>query len=139
MARRTRQEMYPDTDVFHFYNANPKGRITGDCEFRAISTGTGKSYNECVMEMAELMCETGFALNDWKGEMAYMKRLGWKKNPQPRKQDGSKYTGREFCKLHPHGTYIAHIGGHHIVAIIDGKIQDIWDSSDGCIGIYWTR
>lgn len=27
----TRQEKYPNTDTFTYYNANPKNRITGDC------------------------------------------------------------------------------------------------------------
>jgi hypothetical protein len=34
---------------------------------------------------------------------------------------------------------IANIGGHHIVAIIEGQINDIWDSSDGCIGNVWVN
>ena len=35
--------------------------------------------------------------------------------------------------------YIAHIGGHHIIAIVDKKVNDTWDSTDGCIGNYWTK
>ena len=34
---------------------------------------------------------------------------------------------------------IANIGGHHIVAIIGGKIKDTWDSSSGCIGNIWIK
>ena len=63
----TRQEKYPDTATFHFHNENPKNRITGDCTFRAIATATGKSWEEVVTEMAQLSCETGYAINDKKG------------------------------------------------------------------------
>lgn len=57
---RNRMNKYPDTATFHWYNANPKGKITG-------------------------------------------------------------------------------VDGHHIVAIVDCKIQDIWNSSNKCIGNYWTK
>lgn len=33
-----RQEKYPETRTFHFHNANPKNRITGDCVTRALCT-----------------------------------------------------------------------------------------------------
>lgn len=137
----TRQEKYPETKTFHFYNANPKNRITGDCVFRAFALAMEQDYNEIVMEMAKLMCETGYALNDTKGENKYLKLKGWTKHPQPRKVDGSKYTGKEFCELiaKKNKRYIAHIGGHHVVAIVDGKVNDIWDSTNGCIGNYWTK
>ena len=134
----TREEKYKDTPSFHYHNQNPKGRITGDCVFRAMSLAMDKPYNECVMEMAELMCETGYALNDSKGEEAYLKKLGWVKMNQPRKANGKKYTGKEFVKIFK-GTCFAHIGGHHAVCIKDGKVWDIWDSTDGSIGNYWVK
>ena len=133
-----RQQKYPDTDTFHYYNANPKNRITGDCAFRAISTALNQDYNQTVMEMAEVMCKTGYALNDKKGEEAYLKTKGWIKHSQPKHADGTKYTGAEFCKEFE-GTCVAHIGGHHIVCIKDGKVLDTWNSTDGCIGNYWTK
>lgn len=72
----TRQQKYPDTDTFHYYNANPKNRITGGCAFRAISTALNQDYNQTVMEMAELMCKTGYAqtgIDIWKAERDYSK------------------------------------------------------------------
>ena len=148
----SREDKYPNTDTFRYYNANPKNRITGDCSFRAISTATEIDYNETVMSMANVMVETGYALNDAKGQDQYLSRIGWKKMPQPRKRNGTKYTGKEWCKFlnkqYPDGIrMIAHIGGHHIVAIvpksINGKlfhkVYDIWDSTDKCIGNYWIK
>ena len=141
MARRNRSEMYPETSTFKYYNANPKSRITGDCVFRAFAFAMQQDYNKTVMEMAELMCKTGYALNDKKGEERYLELKGWVKHSQPRKADNTKYTGEEFCKklVKKNQRYIAHIGGHHMVAIVDGKVNDTWDSTDGCIGNYWTK
>ena len=133
-----REQKYPDTSTFHFYNANPKGKFTGDCVFRAFALALDQDYNQTVMEMAELMCETGYAMNDKHGEDAYMKRKGWIKHKQPRKSDNTKYTGKEFVKMFE-GTCVAHIGGHHMVCIKDHKVHDTWDSTGGCIGNYWTK
>lgn len=141
MIRRSRQEKYPDTATFHYYNANPKNRVTGDCTFRAIATALERPWADVVMEMAELSVKTGYAINDRKGIERYLKEQGWVKMPQPRKADGTKYTGKEFCKLKAKSfeRYVANIGGHHIVAIVDRRVWDIWDSTDGCIGNYWVK
>lgn len=145
-----RKQKYPDTKVFHYFNANPKNRITTDCVVRAICTGTGIPYNQVVLEMAEMQCKTGY--DDGSNQLIekYLASKGWKKHKQPRKYDNTKYTGAEFCKellrydseidsgedMHH---IIANIGGHHIVAIISGMIYDIWNSSSGCIGNYFTK
>lgn len=148
----TRQNKYPETSTFHYHNANPKGRITGDCTFRAISTALGQSWEQTVMEMAEFSCKTGYAINDKKGIERYLKSKGWVKHKQPRKADNTKYTGSEFCKeidcdiMFVGKSIIADIGGHHIVCIKETedlygshKVWDIWDSTYKCIGNYWTK
>ncbi len=152
----TRRQKYPDTPVFHYYNANPHNRITGDCTIRAICTALEIPYTNVVMEMAKLQCETGYDADSLIDR--YLKAKGWTKNKQPRKEDNTKFTGVEFCTIllnyiddeniqgamtddgiEINKRIIANIGGHHIVAIIDGKINDIWNSSNGCIGNYWTK
>ena len=146
----TRQQKYPDTSTFHYFNANPKNRFTTDCVIRAISTATEIPYNQVVMEMTELQCKTGFAPSENTLIDKYLTSKGWVKMKQPRKADNTKYTGSEFCKelmrydsridsgedMHH---IIANIGGHHIVAIISGVVYDIWDSTSGCIGNYWIK
>lgn len=134
-----RKEKYPDTSTFHFHNENPKGRITGDCTFRAIARATGKSWVEVVREMAEISIKTGYAVNDKKGIEKYMESIGWVKMPQPRKADGTKCTGAEFAKEIPYRNVVCMIGGHHVTCIIDGKVNDIWDCTNKCIGNYWIK
>ena len=153
-----RQDKYPDTDTFHYYNANPKNRITTDCCVRAISAATGTDYNRVVLAQAIIQMETGYDQACNKGVDVLMERSGWSKMPQPRKKDGTKYTGKEFCEFqqkylqdeYAHGKevddgivisprIVANIGGHHMVAIVDGKVWDIWNSTRGCIGNYWVK
>lgn len=144
----TRQQKYPDTATFHFHNANPKGRITTDCVIRAIATATELPYNQVVMELAELQCQTGYDDGDDKLYDKYLISKGFIKHKQPRRLDGTKFTGRDFCEaLQDNYEYIigksprivAHIGGHHIVAIKDARIWDTWNSSYKCIGNYWIK
>ena len=136
----TRQEKYPDTSTFHFYNANPKNRLTTDCTVRAICTGLQIPYEQVVMEMAELQCKTGYDADENKLIDRYLQSKGWVKHKQPRKEDNMKYTGKEFCeRARDYERYIVNIGGHHIVAVVNAQVYDTWDSTRGCVGIYWTR
>lgn len=141
-----RQEKYKDTATFHFHNQNPKNRITCDCVKRAISLATGIPYNEVVMGLALLQCQTGMDECEARLYGKYLEVKGWVKHPQPKKEDHTKYTGKDFCKFlnkGDHGNVIANIGGHHIVAIlpVNGKykVHDTWDSTNGCIGNFWTK
>ncbi len=138
-----RQDKYPNTKTFRYYNANPKNKLTTDCVIRAVCTALNQDYNQTVMEMAEMQCKTGYDDGDVKLIDKYLASKGWVKRKQPRKSDGKKYTGQEFCEEiqeYPF-TYsdriVANIGGHHIVAIVDGQIHDVWNSSYKCIGNYW--
>ena len=135
-----RAEKYPNTSTFTFYNANPKGKYTSDCVARALSTALNIPYNNVVLDLAHLQCSTGYDKGDVKLYEIYLKSKGYEKHKQPRKEDNTKYTGVEFCQvLADKGKkYVVHIGGNHIAAIINGKVFDTWNSTDGCIGNYWV-
>lgn len=147
----TRQQKYPDTSTFHYYNANPHNRKGDDCVIRAICTALEQSWEQTVRELTELGIKYGYVLNDPSLFPKYLERKGWRKYPQPRKADGTKYTGKEFCKWAStqfvllDRSIIANIGGHHTVCIkantfYEGhKVYDIWDSTGGCIGNYWVK
>lgn len=151
-----RRAKHPNTSTFFYHNANPKRKITTDCVIRALSVGMEKPYNDVVMEMAQFQCETGFDMSSTEGIDRYLKKNGWTRCKQPKKEDGTKYTGKEFCLKVQHPlrieelnlcggkdynwhNIIADLGGHHIVAIIDGMVYDIWNSTGGCIGIVWVK
>lgn len=149
-----RQEKYKETQTFHFHNQNPKGRYTTDCVIRAISHATGIPYSEVVMDLARLQCETGLDDGEKRLYGKYLKSKGWVMHRQPKRPDGTKFTGKDFCAevtarvKKSYGGIIANIGGHHIAAIMpvsrEGyktrfKVCDTWNSTSGCIGNYWTK
>lgn len=134
-----------DTEYFRYYNANPKDRRTGDCVLRAISLSTGKTWDEVLDGLVEIAHKYKVMVNDTPCYDRYLQSLGYTKMTQPRKKDNTKYTGEEFCRDYLGkfrlGEYdvVAHIGGHHIVAIVDCKVVDIWNSTYKTIGNYWIR
>ncbi len=134
-----RSSKYPDTPTFHFFNANPKFRITGDCVVRAVSGATGKSWDETFDALSAVAKKLKVMANDTPAYDRYLKSLGWVKRKQPRKADGTKFTGKEFCESLPEGhePIVAHLGGHHVVCIRDKKVWDTWNSTGGCIGNWW--
>ena len=86
-----RTEKWPETKTFHYYNANPKNRITGDCRIRAISVAFEVPYNQVVMDLAVIQCETGYDQCTNQGIDILLKKYGWVKHPMPRKFDNKKY------------------------------------------------
>lgn len=59
-----REQKYLNTDVFEFYNANPKGKFGGDCVIRAISLATGVSWENTVLGLTHLGIQMGLVCND---------------------------------------------------------------------------
>ena len=127
-----------NTNYFEYYNANPKNKKTTDCVIRAICTALDQSYDQTVVDLAAMQINTGYDMSDVKCFGKYLESKGWTKHKQPRKTENTKYTGREFVKIF-NGICVANIGGNHTVCIKDGKVLDIWDSTDGCIGNYWAK
>lgn len=137
-----RQDKFPDTTTFHFYNANPHNRYTTDCVIRAICTALEQPWEQTLKDLAEIAVKKGVMVDDVACYGEYLRRKGWMKRQQPRKTDNTKYTGKDFCKssiCDGNRRYIAHIGGHHIVAIVEKRVWDIWNSTGGCIGNYWVK
>ena len=150
-----RAQKYPDTDTFHFYNANHKGKMTADCVIRAISKVLDQSWEQTLREMTEMAIKTGYMVNTNECMDKYMQTKGFTCCKQPRKWDNTKYTGEEFCRTLMHPIYsedlkltdkdfdlhhiLVNIGGHHTVAIISGQVWDTWNSTGGSIGRVWVK
>ena len=129
-----------DTETFKYYNANPKNKHTTDCVVRAICTALEQDSDHTVKELTELWLQTGYEMSELKCFGKYLESKGFVKHKQPRKPDNTKYTGKEYCsRLVDKSPRIVNIGGHHMVAIVNDKVYDIWDSADGCIGNVWTK
>lgn len=136
----TREQKYPDTEWFTYYNANPHNRKSEDCVIRAICTATGLSWENVLINLTQIGVKDGYVPNDPKCFEKYLKSLGWIKCSEPRNMDNTKMLVKEFLnKRKGSESIIAYVGSHHVVAIINKKVHDIWDSSKQTMHTYWVK
>ena len=123
-------------------NVNPKGRKTGDCSTRALVGCLGITYEEAIFEQANASLATYYGITD-KQVMEYvLKKYGYVKMKQPRKENGKKYLVREMDKLltekqMQEGVLIT-VARHH-TCIVNGYLQDIWNCGAYTVGNYYVK
>lgn len=119
------------------YNANPDGNRVGDCTIRAISKVLGQTWEQTYAGVAV----EGMAIYNMPSANVvwnnYLKRKGFKRYiiPDDLPED---YSVRDFCRDNPKGTFLLALSGH-VVAVIDGKYFDTWDSGDEIPIYFWHR
>ena len=131
-----------ETPYYHFYNANPKDRRTGDCLIRALAVALGKSWDDVVDDLVAIAHKTKYTIGEQRNYEQYLKSNDYTIEKQPKHEDNTKLTGEELCRLldyrHMTKPVLANIGADHIVvfAKIDGryKIHDIWNCQRYKIG-----
>lgn len=102
----------------------------GDCQIRAICKALDKSWLD-VFDMIVPICREQQVMDifscDLKKTKEAMKGLGFSYTGISNKRGTKRPTVDKFAKDHPVGTFIATVA-HHVVAIVDGKYYDTWDS-----------
>lgn len=118
---------------FVYYNNNPLGIEEEDCVTRAITLASGNlSYNEITKKLnltaqlleCEKLCVCCY-------DFLIEKVLGF-----PRVEIERGMTVADFAEQHPRGVYLLRME-QHITTLIDGKLYDLWDSSDREITHAW--
>lgn len=124
--------------IFVKFNNNPKGYRTNDCVIRAIALATQTLWEDVYWELAKLGIKKGLMMNDNKNWKAYLKKLGFQQQKMPKREDGTRYTLREFIdELAEDGkTYIISIA-KHLTVVKDKKLYDTFDCSKKSVGNYW--
>lgn len=114
-----------------FRNPNPCRILVGDCVIRAVSIACEKDWYTIHKKLCDLsreMCNMPTSNVVW-GTYLDSIGCGYCEPEHP-------ITVRQFCLLHPYGSYT--IGtGSHAVTVIDGDWYDIWDSGDEYISYYF--
>lgn len=120
------------------FNKNPRHKRVGDCVIRAIATALDQSWEETYMGI----CLKGLELADMPSANsvwgAYLRDHGFSRHLTPEDYQDGVYTVEDFARDHQQGTYILAIDGH-VVAVIDGKIVDSWDSREEVPVYYWSK
>ena len=120
--------------MFIQFNANPSANRVGDCSVRAISKATGKNWEEVYIGV----CLQGLMLHDMPSSNYvwgnYLESIGYERHMISTRG----YTVEDFCKDYPEGSYILAISGH-VVACVDGRYFDTWDSGNEVVVYYWRK
>jgi len=137
-----RESRLKGTEFYEYTNVNPRNRICGDCVIRAIALVTGQSWEQTIREMTEIGIKKGLVVNDNDLYPYYLELKGFKEMNEPRDVCNRKLTVKEWLiqregfKMKP---IFAKVGSHHVTAIVDGKVRDIWNSSTQTMHRYWVK
>lgn len=134
---KTNKTKEADVSVFRYYNCNPHHKRTDDCVVRAISAGTGDSWEKVLKDLIDYMLEDGAMFNTPELYGKYLKDHGWVKQKQPVKSNGKKVRIKEFLKTFK-GEAIIHAGAGHVSYLAEGRVWDTWNCEDEIVGNYWT-
>lgn len=120
------------------YNANPKGRKTGDCVIRAIAFALNKSWIDTYRGLFENTIKTFYSVSSKQNFKSYLKSLGIEMEKMPRKLNGKRYTVSEFCDeiAKPNMTYIISVA-NHLTCVRDKALVDTWNCGHKSVGNYW--
>lgn len=113
----------------------------GDCQLRALSKALGISWLE-AFDLSIPICREvqtytlfGGSCNVGKDNLA---KLGFRYVGISNKRGTSRPTVDEFAKAHPIGSFICKVA-HHVVAVVDGKYYDTWNSGYKSLYGYYER
>ena len=113
----------------------------GDCQVRALSKALNISWIE-AFDLTIPICREMQTYTIFGGSCKIgkdnLRKLGFNYCGISNKRGSKRPTVDSFAKDHPTGTYIAKVA-HHVVAIVDGKYYDTWDSGQNSMYGYYEK
>ena len=125
---------------YQYYQPNDKDLKDnyGDCVIRALTKVTGKTWIEVFKDLIPKAMELQCMPNSKPCYEDYLLKNGFTYYGISNKKGTKRPTVTSFTKDHKDGTYVLRVA-HHIIASIDGKFYDTWDSGDCCLYGYWKK
>lgn len=123
---------------FKNHNANPKNKKVADCVIRAISFGTGKSWEDTFMGLVDIALKKKCVPNEKVAYVPYMEENGFNPRKIVLNEFRKKPTVNSFCRDNKKGTYVLSVA-NHLVVVKDGYFYDTWDCGDKTVYKYWER
>lgn len=128
---------------FVYYQPNKldlKDKV-GDCQIRALCKALDKEWLE-VFDLITPICREQQVMDifscDYNKTKDALKKLGFSYQGVSNKKGTKRPTVKEFAKTHPNGRYICKVA-HHVVAVVDGKYYDTWDSGNCSLYGYFIK
>lgn len=122
---------------WEYYNPNPAGRMVGDCSVRALTKALDITWEEAYARMLI----NGFWMADMPSSNSVigsvLRQHGFSRKNIPNSCPDC-YTAEDFCRDHPHGTYVLGFGTH-VATARNGVLYDSWNSLREIPQYYWYR
>ena len=123
---------------WQMFNNNPTGRTgIGDCAVRAVSIALGMDWEQAY----SLLAAMGFAMGDMPSSNnvwgAVLRQHGFSRAAL-NENCPDCYSAEVFCAEHPQGLYVLGFGTH-VATVIDGVIQDSWNSGNEYPQYFWYK
>lgn len=113
----------------------------GDCTVRALSKALNCTWLEAYDKTVPI-CREEQVTNVFdapaKIRVRFLDKLGFDYHGVSNKKGSTRPTVDEFAKTHPTGVFIANVA-NHVVAVVDGKYYDTWDSGNRSMYGYFER
>lgn len=123
---------------FKEFNANPKGKKTGDCVIRSLCVALNKDYYEVYEELYNISKKTGFMINEKRVYDKLLEAYGFIKMKQPRKNNGTKYDVDEIRLICNSPVIVISIA-NHLTVVKDGVLIDLWNCGYKTINNYYIK
>lgn len=119
------------------YNPNPTGVKTDDCAVRALAKVTDTDWETAYIRLVMNGFAMGLMPNNSATFSATMRKNGFYRKAIPNTCPDC-YTVADFAEDNPDGTYVL-ASNNHTVAVVDGDIYDMYDSSSAIPMFVWYR
>lgn len=128
-----------NTDNFVYYNENPRGIHTDDCVIRAISTATGKTWDEVLTGLCAIALKKKMIPNEKRVFSYYLKSIGWVIQPTVKTPEGKGCNILEIALKGNITTPIIFEIRSHLSCFMNGKVYDTGDCSNEIVGNYYIK
>ena len=123
--------------MYVYFNSNPTGSTVGDCSVRAVAKALGISWEQAFEKLAVNAFRMGDVISSNNVIASVLRMNGFYRENLPDAYP-DHYTVRKFAEDNPVGTYVLGTGSH-VVAVVDGRYFDTWDSGDEIPKYVWMR
>ncbi|MBR4533900.1 MAG: hypothetical protein IKO85_05085 [Bacteroidaceae bacterium] len=125
---------------FTYYQPNDKDikDTFGDCVIRALTKAENLSWVDVFDELTPIARELQCMPNGKPCYEEFLKRRGYEYVGVSNKRGTKRPTVSSFTLAHRQGVFIARVA-HHIVAVVDGRFYDTWDSGQKSLYGYWVK
>ncbi len=125
---------------FTYYQPNDKDikDTFGDCVIRALTKAENLSWVDVFDELTPIARELQCVPNGKPCYEEFLKRRGYEYVGVSNKRGTKRPTVSSFTLAHRQGVFIARVA-HHIVAVVDGRFYDTWDSGQKSLYGYWVK